>query len=55
VVCLNAFGNVSLAFGMRHTIAMGINPLDYIHAMLNPFVAAGILLLVLWLLTTWRS
>ena len=36
---------------MRHiAIAVGLNPLDYIRAMLNPFVALGILLLILWLL-----
>jgi uncharacterized membrane protein len=52
VVFLNAFGNLSLAWGMRHTDAIvGLNPLDYVRAMLNPFVAAGIVLLVLWLLT----
>jgi uncharacterized membrane protein len=51
-VALNAVGDLSLAWGMRHTSAiLGLNPLDYIRAMLNPFVAFGILLLVLWLLT----
>ena len=52
VVCLNAVGNLSLAWGMRHTGAMvGLNPLDYLRAMLNPFVALGIVLLIGWLLT----
>ena len=52
VVFLNAFGNLSLAWGMRHTDAIvGLNPVEYLHAMVNPFVAAGICLLVLWLLT----
>jgi len=37
---------------MRHTdVVVGLNPLDYVRVMLNPFVAAGILMLVLWLLT----
>lgn len=37
---------------MRHTDTMlGVNPLDYIRAMANPFVALGIVLLVIWLLT----
>jgi uncharacterized membrane protein len=51
-VCFNAVGDLSLAWGMRHTDAIvGINPLDYVRAMLNPFVAVGIVLLILWLLT----
>ena len=52
VVCLNAFGNLSLAWGMRHTVTVvGLNPLDYIRVMSNPFVAFGMVLLSLWLLT----
>ena len=30
---------------------VGLNPLGYVRAMWNPFVAAGIVLLILWLLT----
>ncbi len=51
VVCFNAFGNLALAWGMKSTAAVGVNPFGYIQAMLNPFVATGIALLVLWLLT----
>ena len=51
VVCFNATGNLSLAWGMKQRSAVGINPLGYIAAMLNPFVAGGIVLLILWLLT----
>ncbi|MGA8027767.1 MAG: hypothetical protein WB992_11525 [Bryobacteraceae bacterium] len=52
VVLLNALGNLSLAWGMRHIAeSVSINPLDYLRAMLNPFVALGIALLILWLLT----
>ena len=37
---------------MRHSgTILGLNPLDYIRVMANPFVALGILLLILWLLT----
>lgn len=51
-ICFNATGDLSLAWGMRHTTEqVGLNPLAYIYAMANPFVAAGIILLVLWLLT----
>lgn len=52
VVVLNAAGNLSLAFGMRHiSETLALNPLDYIRAMLNPFVAGGTILLIFWLLS----
>ena len=52
VIVLNAFGNVSLKWGVKHiAVTLGLNPADYIRAMINPFVAAGICLLILWLLT----
>lgn len=51
VVALNSFGNLSLAWGLKRLPApMGVNPLHYIRAMFDPFVAAGILMLILWLL-----
>jgi len=52
VVLFNAVGNLCLAWGMKHlTESMGWNPLGYLRAILNPFVAGGIALLILWLLT----
>jgi drug/metabolite transporter (DMT)-like permease len=52
VVFFNALGNLSLAWGMRHVPeAMALNPLGYLRAMLNPYVALGIVLLVCWLLS----
>ncbi|MFL6464046.1 MAG: EamA family transporter [Bryobacteraceae bacterium] len=52
VIFFNALGNLLLAWGMKHvTESVGINPLSYLHAMLNPAVAGGIFLLILWLLT----
>lgn len=51
VVCFNSAGNLSLAWGMKQIPAVGVDPLGYILAMLNPFVAIGIALLILWLLT----
>ncbi len=51
VTALNAFGNLLLAKGMKTLPQVGVNPLDYILAMWNPFVAPGIVLLILWLLT----
>jgi uncharacterized membrane protein len=52
VILLNASGNLSLTLGMRKIPdKMSANPLDYLHAMFHPFVAFGIVLLILWLLT----
>jgi uncharacterized membrane protein len=52
VVILNAVGNLSLAWGMKHlTSSVLFDPLSYLKAMLDPFVALGIVLLILWLLT----
>lgn len=49
---LKAAGNLSLAWGMKHfPQTMSANPLPFLEAMLNPFVAAGILALILALLT----
>ncbi len=52
VIAFNAVGNLALAWGMRHiSEAVSFNPIAYIRAMLNPFVALGIALLILWVLT----
>jgi len=52
VVVFNATGNLALAWGMRHfSEAVALNPLGYFRAMLNPFVALGVGLLIMWLLT----
>ena len=46
------FGNLCLAWGMKHlSQVMSINPVAYVQAMFNPFVAAGIGLLIFALLT----
>jgi drug/metabolite transporter (DMT)-like permease len=51
-VLLRPFGNLSLAFGMRHfPRALALNPLPYLLAFANPFVTVGIVMLVLSLLT----
>ncbi len=52
VLVLRPFGNLSLAWGMKHfSQALSINPFLYLQAMLNPYVAMGILALILALLT----
>jgi drug/metabolite transporter (DMT)-like permease len=51
-LALRAVGNSAMAWGMRQVPEqMSINPLLYLHAMLNPFVATGIVALILALLT----
>jgi uncharacterized membrane protein len=52
VTSLKATGNLCLAWGAKHlSEKLSIHPLIYIRAMLNPFVALGIGMLILALLT----
>lgn len=52
VITLNAVGNLALAWGMKHAPEVKLlQPLTYLRPMWNPAVAAGIGLLILWLLT----
>jgi drug/metabolite transporter (DMT)-like permease len=49
---LRPFGNLSLAWGMHHfPRLLAWQPLPYLQALLNPFVALGISMLILALLT----
>jgi len=51
-IALKAVGNLSLAFGMKHLAqSVSANPLTYLRAMLDPFVAIGVVALILALLT----
>ena len=50
-IALKAVGNLSLAWGMKHTEAVSTNPVMYLRAMLDPFVAGGVVMLILALLT----
>lgn len=50
LVFLKPFSNLSLAWGMRHLpMALSFFPLPYLRAFLDPFVALGIGMQVLWL------
>jgi drug/metabolite transporter (DMT)-like permease len=52
VLILRPLGNVCLAWGMKHfPQVLSINPIPYLRALMNPFVALGIAALVLGLLT----
>jgi drug/metabolite transporter (DMT)-like permease len=49
---LKAVGNLSLAWGMKHdSEAVSANPMHYVRAMFDPFVALGVVLLIVSLLT----
>lgn len=52
VVLSNVLGNFSLTWGLRRVGgALGISPLAYIEVLFNPWVALGVSLLILWLLS----
>jgi drug/metabolite transporter (DMT)-like permease len=49
---LRAFGNLSLAWGTKRLPqTLSTDPLTYLRSMLDPFVAAGVAMLILALLT----
>ena len=52
VILSNAVGNLLLTLGLREdNHQLSVSPLDYILAILNPWVMAGVALLILWLLS----
>jgi uncharacterized membrane protein len=55
VVVLKPFSNLLLAYGERHFSAVPmLNPLAYLASLFDPFVAAGVLLQIWWLLSRMR-
>lgn len=51
-IFLRPLGNLSLAWGTKHfPQVLSLNPAVYLHAMVDPFVALGIAMLILALLT----
>jgi uncharacterized membrane protein len=52
VVLSNVLGNFSLAWGLRRIGGvLSLSPLPYIAALFNPWVAIGVSLLILWLIS----
>jgi drug/metabolite transporter (DMT)-like permease len=52
VVLSSVFGNVSLTLGLRREgQLLSLSPLPYIEALFNPWVAVGVSLLTVWLLS----
>jgi len=50
VMLSNAFGNLFLTWGVRHSGELS-SPLSYITVLFSPWVALGVLLLILWMLS----
>ncbi len=52
VVLANVIGNFALSLGMRKAGPGGLtSPLGYIEALFDPWVAAGVCLLIVWMLS----
>jgi drug/metabolite transporter (DMT)-like permease len=51
VILSNSLGNFSIAWGMKHLDVAADAPLRIIQAVFTPWVALGVCLLILWLLT----
>jgi drug/metabolite transporter (DMT)-like permease len=52
VVVAQVLGNVALSRGMHDLGSIvSLSPLPYLRALLNPWVAAGVLILALWMLS----
>jgi uncharacterized membrane protein len=51
VVLANVCGNFLMGWGLKHGPPLTASPLSYLRVMFDPFVAAGVLLLIFWLLS----
>ncbi len=52
VILANVFGNFLMGWGLKHRgVALGSSALEYLVVLFNPWVAAGVLLLTLWMLS----
>jgi uncharacterized membrane protein len=51
VVVTNVVGNIALSRGMRNMSVLSWSPLPYLHAILNPWVTIGVVILTVWMIT----
>ena len=51
VIVTNVAGNILLSRGMHNADIVSWSPLPYLHALLNPWVAAGVVILTAWMIT----
>lgn len=52
VIATNVVGNIALSRGM-HQVGriVSASPLDYVHALVNPWVFGGVCILVIWMIS----
>ncbi len=51
VVLANVFGNLLMSWGLKHRAGLGASVLEYVRVLADPWVAAGVALLIVWLLS----
>ncbi len=51
VIATNVIGNIFLSRGMHNVDVLSWSPLPYLHAVLNPWVAIGVVILTVWMIT----
>jgi drug/metabolite transporter (DMT)-like permease len=52
VIVSNVLGNSSMSWGLKsRATRLSYSPLDYLEALFNPWVALGVSLLILWMLS----
>lgn len=52
VILSNVLGNLALSHGMRHSGAVvSAAPLDYLRALVRPWTVAGVVILIIWMVT----
>lgn len=51
VVLANVSGNFLMGWGLKHGAPLAASPLSYLRVLFDPFVAGGVVLLILWLLS----
>jgi drug/metabolite transporter (DMT)-like permease len=52
VIITQVIGNVALSRGMHNAgSVVSLSPLPYLHAILNPWVAGGVIILAFWMLS----
>jgi uncharacterized membrane protein len=51
VILSNAFGNLSLTWGLRHDAGELSTPMSFLRAIFSPWVSVGICLLITWMIS----
>ena len=51
VILSNAFGNLSLTWGLRQGAELTASPISFLRAIFSPWVSLGICLLIAWMIS----